>query len=74
MKSRIDAPGALHHVMVRGIERRSIFLDHVERERFLKRLGTGIGSPIKGPVNRENTSPVGSRIAFPIVPSVSCAR
>jgi hypothetical protein len=25
-----------------------------------------LGSPIKGPVNRENTSPVGSRIAFPL--------
>jgi putative transposase len=37
-KSRIDAPGALHHVMVRGIERRSIFLDQVDRDRFLERL------------------------------------
>jgi REP element-mobilizing transposase RayT len=37
-KSRIDAPGALHHVMVRGIERRSIFLDDVDRDRFLERL------------------------------------
>ncbi len=26
-KARIDAPGALHHVMVRGIERRKIFQD-----------------------------------------------
>jgi hypothetical protein len=26
-KSRIDAPGALHHVIVRGIERRPIFAD-----------------------------------------------
>jgi hypothetical protein len=25
-KARIDAPGALHHVMARGIERRIIFL------------------------------------------------
>jgi hypothetical protein len=24
-KARIDAPGALHHVIVRGIERRKIF-------------------------------------------------
>lgn len=25
-KSRIDAPGALHHIIVRGIERRKIFV------------------------------------------------
>ena len=28
-QSRIDAPGALHHVLIRGIERRKIFKDHV---------------------------------------------
>jgi REP element-mobilizing transposase RayT len=37
-KSRIDGPGALHHIMVRGIERRAIFLDDVDRNRFLERL------------------------------------
>jgi len=26
-KSRIDAPGALHHIICRGIERRKIFYD-----------------------------------------------
>ena len=26
-KARIDAPGALHHIIVRGIERRKIFKD-----------------------------------------------
>jgi len=25
-KARIDAPGALHHIIVRGIERRKIFI------------------------------------------------
>ena len=25
-RARIDAPGALHHIIVRGIERRKIFL------------------------------------------------
>lgn len=35
---RIDAPGALHHVIVRGIERRVIFKDDQDREDFLKRL------------------------------------
>ena len=38
-KARIDAPGALYHVIVRGIERRSIFRDSKDYERFLDRLG-----------------------------------
>ena len=35
---RLDAPGVLHHVMVRGIERRSIFRDTKDRADFLARL------------------------------------
>jgi REP element-mobilizing transposase RayT len=38
-KSRIDAPGALHHIMVRGIERRKIFKDNKDRVNFVERLG-----------------------------------
>ena len=38
-KARIDAPGALHHVIARGIERRLIFQNDDDRERFLDRLG-----------------------------------
>jgi hypothetical protein len=38
-KSRIDAPGALHHVIARGINRQQIFLDDADRKRFLDRLG-----------------------------------
>jgi len=38
-KARIDAPGALHHIIVRGIERRKIFDDDVDRINFLDRLG-----------------------------------
>ena len=30
-KSRIDAPGALHHIIVRGIESRKLFLDDQNR-------------------------------------------
>ena len=37
-KARLDAPGALHHIFVRGIERRKIFLDDIDRDNFLKRL------------------------------------
>jgi hypothetical protein len=37
-KARIDAPGALQHVIVRGIERRDIFFDDMDRDNFLTRL------------------------------------
>jgi hypothetical protein len=36
---RLDAPGTLHHVMVRGIKRRSIFRDGRDRDDFVCRLG-----------------------------------
>ena len=36
---RLDAPGTLHHIMVRGIERRRIFESDQDREDFLDRLG-----------------------------------
>jgi len=35
---RLDAPGALHHVMGRGIERTNIFRTDVGREDFVDRL------------------------------------
>jgi len=38
-KSRIDAPGALHHIIARGIERRRIFEVDADRNNFLRRLG-----------------------------------
>lgn len=38
-KARIDAPGALHHIIVRGIEKRKIFEDDKDRDQFIKRLG-----------------------------------
>lgn len=37
-KSRIDAADALHHIIVRGIERGGIFLDNIDRDRFIDRL------------------------------------
>ena len=37
--ARIDAPGALHHIIIRGIERHAIFRNTADREDFLKRLG-----------------------------------
>jgi len=38
-RARLDAPGTLHHVMVRGIERRRIVNDIADRKNFVKRLG-----------------------------------
>ena len=38
-KARIDAPGALHHIIIRGIERRKIFYDDLDQNSFLERLG-----------------------------------
>jgi REP element-mobilizing transposase RayT len=38
-QSRIDAPGALHHIICRGIEQRKIFDDDADRNNFLERLG-----------------------------------
>ena len=37
--ARIDAPGALHHIIVRGIERRRIFSDDQDQDNFVERLG-----------------------------------
>jgi putative transposase len=39
-KARIDIPGLLQHVIVRGIERREIFLDDHDRGMFLDRLAS----------------------------------
>jgi len=38
-RARIDAPGALHHITGRGIERRKIFQNDIDRDDFIDRLG-----------------------------------
>lgn len=38
-KARIDAPGALHHIIVRGIEKKPIFRDNTDRDNILQRVG-----------------------------------
>ena len=38
-KARIDAPGALHHIIVRGIALRKIFDDNADRDFFTDRIG-----------------------------------
>ena len=37
-KARIDAPGALHHIIARGIARKKVFNDNADRDFFVKRL------------------------------------
>jgi len=39
-QARLDAPGTLHHVIVRGIERRKIVDDDQDRQDFVSRMGT----------------------------------
>jgi putative transposase len=36
--ARLDAPGVLHHVMGRGIERKKIFFSDIDRKDFIGRL------------------------------------
>ena len=38
-RARLDAPGTLHHVIVRGIEKRQIVNDVADRKNFIDRLG-----------------------------------
>lgn len=38
-QARLDAPGTLHHVIIRGIEKRQIVDDPEDRGRFVSRLG-----------------------------------
>ena len=41
---RLDSPGTLHHVMVRGIERGIIVLDDEDRQSFIKRIDKAAGA------------------------------
>ena len=38
-QARLDAPGTLHHVIIRGIEKRRIVDDDEDRRVFIGRLG-----------------------------------
>ena len=42
-QSRIDAPGALHHLIIRGIERKTIVKDDIDRNRFTQRMESIFG-------------------------------
>ena len=41
--TRLDTPGAVHHVTARGIERRRIFRDDVDRRFYLEKLTSNFG-------------------------------
>ena len=55
-KSRIGATGELHHVIVRGIERRKIFYDDEDRDAFVDRFSEGL-SQTHATVLRGHLSP-----------------
>jgi putative transposase len=38
-QARLDVPGTLHHIIVRGINKSVIFDDDQDKARFLERLG-----------------------------------
>jgi len=38
----LDVPGALHHIMVRGINKATIFTDDEDKARFIDRLGLNV--------------------------------
>ena len=46
-QARIDAPGAVHHVIVRGIERCDIFRDNQDRHDWIERLKTDIRKALR---------------------------
>jgi putative transposase len=39
---RLNAPGAIHHVIARGLDRQDIFLDDLDRRNFLGRLESAL--------------------------------
>ena len=41
-QARLDMPGALHHIMIRGINKSDIFIDEEDRVKFLERLEKNI--------------------------------
>ena len=44
--ARLDAPGVLHHIIIRGIERRDIFINDADRDDMIGRLAKLI--PVTG--------------------------
>ena len=51
-QARLDIPGALHHIMIRGVNRGDIFNDKQDKQKFMERLGANVteGEAEKGSV------------------------
>ena len=45
-QARLDTPGTLHHVIIRGIEKRKIVNDRKDRENFVNRMGRILGTSL----------------------------
>ena len=60
-QARLDAPGTLHHVMLRGIERRAIVTDDADRQDLVRRLGALANEVLWYGVNHTNI-PVGNGV------------
>jgi hypothetical protein len=41
-QARLDISSALHHIIVRGINKANIFYDNEDKARFLERLGQNV--------------------------------
>ena len=41
-QARLGVPGALHHIIVRGIDKSKIFKDDQDKAEFLERLGQNV--------------------------------
>jgi hypothetical protein len=41
-QARLDAPGALHHIMVRGIDKTVIFREDRDKIKFLEKMGADV--------------------------------
>jgi putative transposase len=70
-QARIAAAGALHHIVIRGIERRGIFEDDTDREDFLERLSGLLQATVTpcydpDPASKSNKSTLKQR------PQISC--
>lgn len=48
-QARLDCPGALHHVIVRGIEKKPIVKDDNDRTDFVDRMGK-LSPELKSPI------------------------
>ena len=53
-RAKLDAPGTLHQVMVRGIEKRQIVNDVADRKNFVKHRRIFLPAPTPASMPRAN--------------------